>query len=113
MNGWTYEDAGAPWGGPAIWRLGYDPIHWEQAPDPLVRSTVLRAGNFDYVTHQVHWDTVPLTIPPSLYLKSKPAFFGSLPWPWVDPTGATKLHALPAKARFDSGQPLAAGPSTN
>ena len=31
----------------------------------------------------------------------KPAFFGSNPWPWVDPnTGA--VQTLPAKARFDA-----------
>ena len=71
----------------------------------MVLSTVLREGNFDYVTNQVHWDTTAQTIPASLYLTSKPAFFGSLPWPWVDPTGATKLHTLPAKARFE-GTPL-------
>jgi len=28
--------------------------------------------------------------PDSLYLTQKPAFFGSFPWPWVDPAGATK-----------------------
>ena len=65
-------------------------------------STVLREGNYDYVTNQVHWDTTAQTIPDSLYLTAKPAFFGSLPWPWVDPTGTTKLYTLPAKARFDA-----------
>jgi hypothetical protein len=103
MSGWVYEDSGNPWAtAPAIWRLGYNPIHWEQAPDPLVRSTVLREGNFDYVTNQVRWDTTPQAIPPSLYLTGKPAFFGSLTWPWVDPTGPTKLHTLPAKARYEA-----------
>jgi len=103
MSGWVYEDAGNPWAtAPAIWRLGYNPIHWEQAPDPLVRSTVLREGNFDYLTNEVRWDSSAQTIPPSLYLTGKPAFFGSLPWPWVDPTGPTKLHTLPAKARYEA-----------
>jgi len=107
MSGWIYEDPGTPWGdAPSIWRLGYDPIHWEQDPDPQVRSTVLREGNFDYVTNQVHWDTATQSIPTSLYLAGKPAFFGPLPWPWVDPTGATKLYTLPAKARFDAGNPV-------
>jgi len=40
------------------------------------------------------------TIPDSLYLSGKPAFFGSNTWPWVDPnTGA--VYTLPAKARFE------------
>ncbi len=107
MSGWIYEDAGTSWGdAPSIWKLGYDPIHWEQSPDPQVRSTVLREGNYDYVTNQVRWDTAAQTLPASLYLTGKPAFFGSLPWPWVDPTGTTKLYTLPAKARYDAGTPI-------
>ncbi len=95
MSGWAYQG-----GDPSIWLLGYDPQHWEQAADPKVLSTVLREGNFDYVTNTVKWDTAAQAIPNSLYLTSKPAFFGNNPWPWVDPTGATKLYTLPAKARL-------------
>ena len=47
-----------------------------------------------------------MTIPDSLYLTSKPAFFGANPWPWVDPTTG-KTSTLPAKARFDSNTPNA------
>jgi len=97
MAGWTYTD-----GDRNIWSLGYDPQHWEQDADPKVLSTILREGNFDYVTNQVRWDTAPQTIPNSLYLTAKPAFFGTNTWPWVDPTGTTKLYTLPAKARFES-----------
>src|SRR6185295_2141357 len=70
--------------------------------DPQVGATILREGNFDYATNTVKWDTSAQTIPNSLYLTSKPAFFGSNPWPWVDPTGATKLFTLPARFRFDN-----------
>ena len=110
MTGWVYEDPGdgtygttaSPWGpGSYIWKLGYDPTHWEQAADPKVKSTTIRDGNFDYLTNQVRWDRAPETLPPSLYLRAKPAFFGSTPWPWVDPTGDTKLGVLPARRRFD------------
>ena len=126
-SGWVYDDSSTPGGsanviqklgrikrlgvlgklgfsgeGGHVWKLGYNPIHWEQAPDPKVLSTVLREGNYDYVTGQVRWDTAAQTIPDSLYLTAKPPFFGSLPWPWVDPTGPTKLNTLPAKARFES-----------
>ena len=97
MTGWTYEWSNAP----SIWKLGYDPTHWEQAADPKVISTTIRDGNFDYLTNQVRWDRAPETLPPSLYLRAKPAFFGSAPWPWVDPTGTTKLGVLPARRRFD------------
>jgi len=66
-----------------------------------------RHGNYDYVTGTVGWDATNAnhTLPDSLYLASKPAFFGANPWPWVDPVGTTKLYTLPAKARWDSGKP--------
>ncbi len=79
-------------------------------------STLLRHGNFDYVTGGVVWSRgiAARDLPPSLYLKEKPAFFGDNPWPWVDPTGPKKLHVLPAKQRFDeiSRRPTI-GPSAN
>jgi hypothetical protein len=116
MADWLYEDPGngtfgSPWGGGLyIWKVGYDPAHWEQSPDPRVTSTILREGNYDYVTNEVRWDTAAQSLPPSLYLTRKPAFFGSLPWPWVDPIGATRLGTLPAKARLDAGTPFAPTP---
>ena len=63
------------------------------------------SGNYDFVNNNVLWDagTADHSLPNSLYLTAKPAFFGTLPWPWVDPAGATKTHTLPAKARFDAG----------
>jgi len=88
-----------------MWQLGYDPEGWDRPADPQVLSTVIREGNFDYATSQVHWSDSPRELPPSLYLSGKPAFFGDRPWPWVDPTGATKLHTLPARARFDAMNP--------
>jgi hypothetical protein len=106
MQTWVYEDANYPWGGPAIWKLGYNPIHWEQDADPKVLSTVFRDGNFDWLTGQVRWNAGAHSLPPSLYLSAKPAFFGALPWPWVTPTDAQKTFTLPAKARFESGNPF-------
>ena len=104
FSGFRYEDR-FPWRDNPIgvWRLGYNPENWKAPADPKVLSTIMRGGNYDYATHSVHWeDTPPQIIPSSLYLASKPAFFGSNPWPWVDPTGPTKLYALPARQRFDS-----------
>jgi len=103
IKGYTYEGA-FPWNDTkvAMWRLGYNPENWTAPPDKRVTETVIREGNFDYVTNQVHWQSGPQEIPPSLYLKEKPAFFGNNPWPWVDATGAVKLSTLPARARFDA-----------
>ena len=41
-----------------------------------------------------------------IWAASRPAFFGSNPWPWVDPSAATKVQVLPAKQRFDAGTPV-------
>jgi hypothetical protein len=78
---------------------------------PQAKSTFLRHNNFDYVTDLVVWDprSSEYLVPASLYLKQRPAFFDAgkgYVWPWVDPTGATKLYMLPAKARFDAGTPF-------
>ena len=102
-HGYTY-DAAFPWRDDPIgmWRLGYNPENWNAPPDANVTGTVLRDGNYDYATNQVHWVNGPQPIPTSLYLAGKPAFFGSNPWPWVDPTGTTKTYTLPARARFDA-----------
>ena len=117
MGGWTYEDA-ADWDN-HIWLLGWDPTQTYGA-DPNVKTgiagSILRDGNFDYVTNQIHWHgvggfgaanglTPPAvsTLPNSLYLLAKPSFFGANTWPWVTPQGATKTYTLPAKARWDSG----------
>ena len=102
-RGYTYESFW-PWKNDPVgmWRLGYDNDDWNAKADANVSSTLVREGNFDYATHQVHWTGGPQQLPPSLYLGSKPAFFGDHPWPWVDAAGNARLSTLPARARFDT-----------
>lgn len=69
--------------------------------DPTDDATVLRNGNFDYATKSQHWDDDAASVPNSLYLCAAPAFFGSNPWPWVNPTDGTTA-VLPAKARWQA-----------
>ena len=114
MDGWIY-DSTYPWPDRGIYKLGYDPSHWEQAADPKVLSTALRDGNLDYVTGIEHWDRTARVIPDSLYLDAKPAFFGAAIWPWVRPEmGITPtLGTLPARARYEAwatGQPIPVPP---
>jgi len=96
-----------PWNDDPVgmWRLGYNNDDWSAQADPNVTNTLIREGNFDYATNQVHWSAAAAQLPASLYLSSKPAFFGTNPWPWVDATAATKLYTLPARARFDALHP--------
>jgi hypothetical protein len=107
-HGFAYEDV-YPWENDPIglWRLGYTPQDWNAPPDARVVSTVHRHANFDYATGSVQWASgFEQVLPSSFYLAAKPAFFGAHPWPWVDATGAVKLHTLPARARYDAGAPM-------
>ncbi len=121
-----YEWLGGPFGTDTsptyapIWQIGYDGSNWFTTQESTSQATVQRDGNYDYFTKQVHWHgvggtgqnnglTAPAgaTLPSSLYLSSKPAFFGSNPWPWVDGSSATAPlpGVLPARMRFDAGTP--------
>lgn len=109
MEGWVYEGKFTD-GKPAIWLLGWDAIK-PYPIDPTVSATTLRHGNLDYLTNKVQWDPQleNRTLPNSLYLKSKPAFFSAgrgYVWPWVEPASAINLHTLPAKARYEAGTPF-------
>ena len=106
-SGFAYEDF-FPWNSDPIglWRLGYNPENWNAPADTRVVESVHRHANWDYATDSNDWENgYDTTLPNSLYLTQRPPFFGNLPWPWVDATGATKLFTLPARARFDSGNP--------
>ena len=121
LNIKKYEDiANQDWTGDE-WLICYQKD--DNVPDGgKCLSTVLRDGNYDYVTKEVHWYGVggsgtnngltppPVsTLPDSLYLSGKPAFFGSNPWPWVNGSSAASPvpGRLPALARFDAGTPNA------
>lgn len=109
----------------SVWLPGWAPTAARPTQDPNVKDgsfwgAILRDGNYDYKTNSQLWHglggtalsthTTPpavSTLRDSLYLSSKPAFFGSYTWPWVDPVGSTKTYTLPAKARYDAGTPFA------
>ena len=75
MDGWVYETTFTG-GKPGIWMLGWDGVK-PYPTDAQVSATTLRHGNFDYVTNTVKWDPAITnhTLPNSLYLTQKPAFF--------------------------------------
>jgi hypothetical protein len=63
--------------------------------DAYTYSTMYRWGNFDYATNTVRWlsaevpsgQFVPSThiLPNSLFLSSKPSWWGTMPWPAIGP----------------------------
>jgi hypothetical protein len=79
--------------------------------DPLVASTLLRWGNFDYFTGTTKWDpkeiptgeTAPAdqTVPASLYLANKPGWFGGAAWPPIGPDVASMASKLPAQLCYE------------
>jgi hypothetical protein len=123
MSGWVYED-NIMLDSAAIWSPGWDDWTPQTPMDANVTTSLLRDGNYDYLTNQVHWHGIggsgagsgltppsASTLPSSLYTSSKPAFFGSMTWPWVDATGTTKVYTLPAKSRYDAGTPFGTLPT--
>jgi len=112
-SGWS-DDGSWVKGTPGIWLLGWFnlPPHRD---DSNVAKTAIRDGNFDFLNNRVVWatnDTVH-TLPDSLYLTQKPAFFTArtgYTWPWVNPSGSPHLYMLPAKARYDTGTPFTQQP---
>jgi hypothetical protein len=109
-SGWTYNCTGGGIPTKCIWDLGWMDIE-PQPYDPNVAATAVRDGNYDYVTNSIAWasnDTAH-TLPNSLYLSAKPAFFNAgsgYTWPWVVPNGSPQLHTLPAQARYEAGTPF-------
>jgi hypothetical protein len=69
-------------------------------------ATLLRQGNYDFVTGTVA-DGATSGLPASYYLSGPPSWWGSNPWPYVDPARIPVVGTLPAKVRFDAlGVPI-------
>jgi hypothetical protein len=92
--------------------------------DPHALASTYRWGNWDTVTNAVQWNSAEVpsgltlyaqsvptsqTLPASLYMAAKPAFFGSTPWPAIGPdvTGGDVAGAgghafrIPARKCFE------------
>jgi hypothetical protein len=90
-----------------MWKIGYRPPGVDPVMvDPQVRATLVQHGNYDYFNNSVaDWmPGVSHTIPNSLYLASKPSWFGSLDWPPYGPDVAGFHKTIPAKHRWDNYQ---------
>ena len=115
------------WSGTAIYRLGFPDVgndgysgtypptellHGDGGPRDLYVDrndtevgTTLVEGNWSSTSGQQDWTTEPRPIPDSYFLSSKPAWFGSLPWPPVDPTAPVTDDPtiIPAGYRYVNG----------
>ncbi len=105
MTGGTYAydcTWSAPTYGKSIYKLGYNDEGGTAQTDAKAATTFSRHGNFDYVTNGVKWDPKngDHHLPNSLYLTSKPAFFGKAHWPPFGPDQTPMVSPLPAQVRW-------------
>jgi peptidoglycan/xylan/chitin deacetylase (PgdA/CDA1 family) len=107
-----------PYAESVIYRLGYpnmtnnhytSGLHappsedYAHALDGRVYSSLILHGNYDYVNNTTVWDSnvKEHTLPASLYLTSKPSWFGNLAWPPIGPDCRPMTGLIPAQARFN------------
>jgi hypothetical protein len=86
-----------------LWKVGLQCCSTTGNPtDPNTAATMIRHGNFNYADSTVEWEgSIPShSIPNSLYLSSKPSWFGSLDWPAFGPDVTGYHKTIPAKERW-------------
>lgn len=99
--------ASAPYGNfYKAWMIGYDSEGGGSAQtDAQVLSTLIRHGNFDYVTGQTTWSSSisDHNLPKSLYYSAKPNWWPStLNWPPIGPDLDPMTGDIPASLRYNS-----------
>jgi hypothetical protein len=79
-----------------------------------VYATALIHGNVTIADNAIGWNSsiADHSLPPSLYLTGKPAWFGSVPWPPLGPDVAGFTNKIPAQLRFEGGLNSANGKSS-
>ncbi|MGA9669085.1 MAG: hypothetical protein WBQ94_07755 [Terracidiphilus sp.] len=94
-RGFTYANFAPNWPSDPVpmWTVGFGDWNGNSAVDQGVANTIFRDGNYDYSTHSTHWNNASQTLPDSLYLCSKPSFFGSYSWPWADGSNASNPYS--------------------
>jgi len=117
----TYEINADSGQSSVIYKFGYYDDGGASSPNltlsAKVGKTILRGGNWDCKTNSVVWSSnIPSgsnastyiaqqTLPNSLYLAAKPAWFSAsgAAWPPIDPASTAKANKLPAQLCFESG----------
>ena len=93
---------------PVLWKIGFSGVALGNPSDAKVRQTLIRTGNWEGPTNAVQWDSniTDHNIPDSLYLTTKPSWFGILAWPPFTPEKAgfnpSSPNKIPAQVRFEN-----------
>jgi hypothetical protein len=89
---------------PVLWKIGYDGSGAGRPADPRVAATLIRTGNWECARGSLQWGSDERRIPDSLYLPSKPAWFGTLAWPPFVPErpgfDPGNVPSIPAEERY-------------
>ncbi len=91
-----------------MWMLGYTGSGASGTGSTDTATSLLRHGNYDYVTNSVNWDSgiADHTIPNSLYLSGQPSWWtAGKAWPPIGPDLATMVTDIPAKDRYNGVVP--------
>ena len=89
---------------PFIYLIGYAGGPATAPTDSNCGATMLRHGNYLGVTDSIEWVSGwDHALPTSLFLSSKPSFYGSLAWPSIDPASPSSPFN-PASVRWSNYQ---------
>jgi len=106
-------------GADGLWSIGCSGISSSESPpgDPQVLASLVHCGNYSFASSagnnlQAGFSGAPLpgvdascsaAIPASLYLTSKPTWFGTCPWPPIGPDVSGFVTDIPAKRMREHG----------
>jgi hypothetical protein len=96
----------------ASYRLGFASSGSNEIVDPMVESTTYLHGNYDYIAGSTLWDSrnSDHDLPGSLYLSTKPPWWGNLRWPAFGPDLSPMVGKIPAQLRYEGSSNAAGGP---
>ncbi len=86
-SGDQFADASTGWEDLSSYAIGGRDLPRGSPLDAETMSTLFIHGTYDFIGDEVRWDAshAERTLPASLYLGSRPSWFGSLAWPPFDP----------------------------
>lgn len=106
----------------SIYKLGYYDDGGTSSPNSTLSAkvgrTIVRGGNWDCTTNATVWSNNvpsgslvstylnPQTLPNSLYVASKPSWFGNTAWPPIDPAANIRVNKIPAQVCYENGPKL-------
>src|SRR5215469_15461823 len=104
-NGVQYADQNTSNSTLASYRLGFWGPSTYAPYDSNVQNTTYIHGTYDYIGNTTTWNSgnPDHTLPNSLYLSSKPSWWGNLSWPPFGPDLNPMIGTIHAQLRYQNG----------